>query len=391
MLQAMLDDNYFSGINALLIKAGLARPCIFIDLRRLDHNIDLINASMKPPFQFRLVTKSLPCAELISHIMKRTGTSRLMAFHQPYVRWIIDNIPDADILFGKPMLVQALAELFQKLPDSKKISAESRIQWLVDTPGRLREFGEYARDNNLNLRINIEIDIGLGRGGIEEVSELNTLLSILKSYAGHLVFSGFMGYDAHVPYMPAGAGHSFAEAMDRYEQFTGALKASSAGLLLNSPTFNSGGSKTWQLFSGDIPVNDVSVGSALLKPATFSSLHDHLPAMFIAAPVLKQFERRHKSQRNPRLDTCNYVYGGGWAADLTWPDGTEPSSLSDPPNENLMPNQSLYYTRSGDEHSVGDFIFFHPKQSDAMFQFEDILVIEDGRITDTWHPIPVRF
>jgi hypothetical protein len=93
----------------------------------------------------------------------------------------------------------------------------------------------------------------------------------------------------------------------------------------------------------------------------------------------------------PLLTLVSYFYGGGWPAEIVWPVGVEAGARNDPPNENLMPNQSLYFKHDDMEHGIGDFVFFWPYQSDAIFQFEDMLVVRDGEIVDTWHPIARRY
>ena len=80
------------------------------------------------------------------------------------------------------------------------------------------------------------------------------------------------------------------------------------------------------------------------------------------------------------------------AADLVSPPGVRANALtSDPPNQNLLPNQSLYNGSGSIPIRVGDFVFFHPHQSDAMSQFEDRLVMRDGKLIDTWKPFSKRY
>ncbi len=383
--------DYFLQMAGLLKAAGVGRPRMVIDRDHLDHNIDLIKAGLGPQ-RFRLVTKSLPSGELIRYVLQRSDSNRIMAFHTPFVHWLLTEFPDVDILFGKPMLIEAVAELFSKLSMDQRFHACESVQWLVDTQRSLVAHGEFARTLRVNLRINVEIDVGLGRGGIDDPDELKAVLKLLSTYDGNLTFSGLMGYDAHIPYMPEGADQAFNATMDRYAEFR--KIAQESGLAEDGAlTFNSGGSQTWQLYQRDgmHPVDDIATGSALLKPSRFNNLGNHQPGLFIAAPVIKQFQRPVPSRKQPSMDVCNYLYGGGWAAKIVWPPGVEISSRADPANENLLPNQSLYYSNSDTAIDIGDFVFFQPHQSDAIFQFEDILVVADGRIVDTWRPIPLRF
>jgi D-serine deaminase-like pyridoxal phosphate-dependent protein len=109
-------DAYFRALNEELKKNGPMRPCLVIDLDRLDHNIALVARSVKAPKRYRIVEKSLPSAKLIEYVAKRADTKRLMSFHQPFVNDDAAAFPDSDILIGKP------------LPRCARRSSSTRIQ-----------------------------------------------------------------------------------------------------------------------------------------------------------------------------------------------------------------------------------------------------------------------
>jgi D-serine deaminase-like pyridoxal phosphate-dependent protein len=328
-----------------------------------------------------------------------------MAFHAPYLDWMIRELPDAEILLGKPLLIDSVAEFYSAFEPQQYPQISSRVEWLVDTPERLERYRQFALSNSINMRINLEIDVGLRRGGISTPSELSGLLKQLASDPEHLTFSGFMGYEAHVPFTPAFAGtveDAFAESMQIYAAFVAQVEKDFSQLFNAHLTFNSGGSKTYRMFSGNGPVNDVSAGSAIIKPATFSLLETHQPALFIAAPVIKKLDGAQMAFLefaagfiewwDPNMQLSLYLYGGGWAADIVSPVGVQLNELAaDPPNQNLLPNQSLYHASRQTRLDVGDFVFFYPHQSDAMSQFEEILIMRGGKLVDKWQPFPKRF
>ncbi|MDH7554100.1 MAG: hypothetical protein QHH74_10610 [Spirochaetota bacterium] len=47
-------------------------------------------------------------------------------------------------------------------------------------------------------------------------------------------------------------------------------------------------------------------------------------------------------------------------------------------------------TSSLTKREAGDFVFYRPKQGDALLQFRDMM-IRHGKISVTWKPIPERF
>jgi D-serine deaminase-like pyridoxal phosphate-dependent protein len=378
--------RYFSAVNQTLRDAALARPCMLVDLDRVDHNLELIRRRLPPTINCRIVTKSLPSKELLSYVSESLGTRRLMAFHQPYLAWLVREFPDADILLGKPMLKDAVAEFYETVDAGARQEVSRRIQWLVDTHERLGEHLAFAKKHALRLRVNFEIDVGLRRGGVRSTGELERMLTLVAENDELLAFRGFMGYDGHVPYMPGDIHETFDLCMHTYADFVTRARALRPELFDEPLTLNSGGSKTYWLFDEAAPVNDIALGSAVLKPSTFAILDDHEPALFIAAPVIKKIERSARS-RHVSLG----LYGGGWAAELRSPPDIELGPGGDPPNQNLLPNQSVYGAPKEIPIEIGDFVFFHPQQSDAMFQFEDIVVLRDRRIIDTWKPVPIRY
>lgn len=378
----MTVNAYFSDLNQQLRNVAHGRPAILIDLDRLDHNLNVISEVLGE--RLRVVTKSLPSTELLAYILGRTGCKRLMVFHQPYLPYLLRQFPDVDILLGKPLLAAGVAEILALLADDERDLALHRVQWLADTPQSLEQLGKLATEAGVRLNVNIEIDIGLRRGGIGD--DFGGMARVFDAFPDQLNWRGLMGYDAHVPYLGEDISAAFREVMMTYRRLHQAATGSRGGRGNTGPlTLNSGGSQTYALFGDEgTVVNDVSVGSAFLKPARFDRLTALQPALFIAAPTLKQFPR-------PTRSTVSYVYGGGWPGEIVWPDGAQRSDRDDAPNENLMPNQSVILKPGQSDHSIGDHVFFRPHQSDAMFQFETIYAFRGGRLVERWHPIPIRY
>ena len=87
--------DYYESLGEALRAAGIGRPCMLLDLDRVDHNIDLIAARLGT--QFRVVTKSLPCLTLADYVMARADTRKLMAFDLPFVHMFLDEWRDVDV------------------------------------------------------------------------------------------------------------------------------------------------------------------------------------------------------------------------------------------------------------------------------------------------------
>jgi D-serine deaminase-like pyridoxal phosphate-dependent protein len=221
-----------------------------------------------------------------------------------------------------------------------------------------------------------------------------------------------MGYDGHVAHAP-GLGpfasresrvqRAFADMLARYAGFVGVARGEYADLLEAEPTWNGAGSLTYALYPPDAVVNDLALGGALLMPSTYDvpTLREHVPALFLATPVLKRIEpaevpflgalARVWSWWDPNRAVAFYVSGGGWAAELVHPTGLAPNPLLESPaNENLLPTLSRLDGSRRQTLRAGDLVFYRPRQGDALVQFEEIHLVRGGRLAGTWRPFPRR-
>ncbi|RVA20775.1 DSD1 family PLP-dependent enzyme, partial [Mesorhizobium sp. M7D.F.Ca.US.004.03.1.1] len=240
---------YFSTLSDALKQAGIFQPCLVLDRDRLDGNIALVKERLGPGLAVRLVDKSLACLPLLAHIAKALGTNHVMTFHPPISEAVLRTFPDADLLYGKPIPVDA-ARTTLTTADADW----SRVCWLIDTQERLAEYGALATDLGTELRIAFEIDVGLHRGGFADPEALSRALNALLAHK-RLRCEGVMAYEAHAPLIPAlfgGPAKALAKASARAAAFVACLGPNQRRIL------NIGGSKTALLHHGGA-ANEVSM------------------------------------------------------------------------------------------------------------------------------------
>ncbi len=388
---------YFEGLTAVLRERGLARPTLVLDLDLLDRNVAAVVAGTAAR-SYRIVAKSLPSAPLLDYVMERAGTNRLMVFHQPFLNEVAARHDGADVLLGKPMPVMA-ADRFYTMHRPGAFDPSTQIQWLVDSPERLRQYAELARARELKLRLNLEIDVGLHRGGF---SDPTGLVRALRAIEGdpNLSLAGLMGYDPHVAVIPdvlGARGAEFDRVQRRYRSFLDAARESSASDPAEGLTLNAAGSPTYKLWSSvDGIANEIAVGSALVKPFDFDvdTLEAHVPALFLATPVLKASDRmqvpgldglgRVQQAWNPNRARTFFVYGGYWKARPVSPPG-----LTENPLFGHSTNQEMLTGSASVDLAVDDYVFLRPTQSEfVMLQFGEIVVVRGSRYVDSWAPLP---
>lgn len=386
-------DPYFLSIQQALMNAGIATPTLVIDRARLNANIDALKRHLPEGMGYRIVAKSLPSISLIQHVAQRANTDRLMTFNLPMLVALSDLMPEASQLVGKPLPVQAARLYFEKLPPTR-IEAADHIQWLIDTPKRLSQYQELARTLNRTLRVNLELDVGLHRGGFETGANLDAVLKEIKTDP-NLEFAGFMGYEPHIPSLPttlgwrdkalAGAWRTYRTALEQAAEVFGSEAIAHI-------TRNAAGSPTYRYYEDTKIANEVSAGSCLVKPTHFDTelLDPHLPASFIATPVIKsipktrmpglEFADGATRAWNPNYSKTVFIYGGHWLADPVDPPGLSYNSTFGRSSNQEMLNGGPKLNITPDE-----FVFFRPHQSEAVFlQFGDIAVYDEGEIVDYW-------
>ncbi len=388
-------DDYFSGLNTLMREKGPGHPVLVLDLDILDKNLEALRTSMGALERFRLVVKSLPSLKLISYILERTRTRKLMVFHRPFLNLVLSSFPDVDILLGKPFPIQALNTFYRELATASRSNNDTKIQWLIDSQERLEQYRDAAHRMRREMHVNIEIDVGLHRGGVSEPKQLGPLLKIIADDPRHLHLAGFMGYDPHV----AKSGKlliptrvALLQVARRYKKFINYLKADFPALYSERLTFNGAGSPTFSMYRKKSLLNDISVGSALVKPSNFDlkSLRAYEQALFIATPVLKKIEGiripylesvgfiLHKLK--PRWRTTLFIYGGYWKAVPHSPAGLIINSLY-----GRSTNQEMLNGPANIDIGVDDYVFLRPSQSESvMLQFGDLFVVRGSEYVGRW-------
>jgi D-serine deaminase-like pyridoxal phosphate-dependent protein len=391
-------NRYFADLQTLMQRDGPGTACLVLDLDRLNHNLIALRENMPAGKHYRLVSKSLPCPDLIEQVLVTMHSNRIMCFHQPFANLLARDFPDSDLLLGKPMPVPAAERFYQRLHPGR-FDPQRQLQWLVDTPARLAAYAELARAQNLRMRISIEIDVGLHRGGVDNDSDFVAMLRMLRDNSRHLRLSGFMGYDPHVVKLPAPLGSPDALqqlANARYEHYIRLLRREAPDLLTLQQdlpmVFNGAGSPNFVLHDERAPTNDLAIGSALLKPSDFElpTLEAFRPALWITTPVLKssagpelpgvEWAQWPARLWNPNLTRSHFIYGGNWMADAHSPAGLAPNPLF-----GRSSNQEMLTSAPAADLAPGDWVFLRPRQSEAlMLQFGPLYVVQAGALVDRW-------
>ncbi|WP_425460229.1 alanine racemase [Leptospira semungkisensis] len=391
-------SDYFQKLNQELRSSGPGKPIVLLDLDRLDANLKVLKEKIQPPLQYRVVVKSLPSLDLLRYIVRETGSRRLMVFHSGDLVMLLNDpeFQKFDILLGKPMPVAALSEIYSR---TKKENFQ-KVQWLLDTSTRIEQYLEFAKKKDLKLKLNLEIDIGLHRGGFPNPEASLQALDLIQENSDRLSFSGYMGYEPHVASVPtifrdkiAAMEEALGESLQRYSSHIELGKRKYPKLFTSDLTFNGGGSKTYKFYQKHLGVvNDLSLGSALVKPTDFDveSLEEHTPAVFIATPVLKKLEGTQIPFLesisflfplwDPNQEVTYFIYGGAYSAKKESPKGLQDNSLF-----GSSTNQSILNGSKATKLEPDDYVFFRPTQSEkVMAEMGEIHLLRGNKLSGIW-------
>jgi D-serine deaminase-like pyridoxal phosphate-dependent protein len=381
---------YFSQLSGALDRVGQSKPSLIIDHDVLQANIATLTGHIQGRFDYRIVAKSLPSLPLLKTVMAASGSNRLMLFHQPFVNQVAAQLPQANILLGKPMPVTAAANFYRQFSGGS-FQPQRQLHWLVDTSHRASQYAVLADQLAVDMPVCVELDVGLHRGGVSNDAQLLALLDTITESA-HLQFAGFMGYEPHIVKVPGNPQTYRDRAMSLYRHYVDLARSHLGDAWPSKPLLNAGGSPTYQLYNkGDFPFNELAAGSCLVKPTDFDlpSLADHHPGSYIATPVLKRSDSLHipgidlgrvQSLWNPNRGRTFFTYGGYWKAQPESPAGLSYNGLF-----GRSTNQEMLNGSTSIDLKPDDWIFLRPTQSEFVFlQFGDILVYRDGSISERW-------
>lgn len=378
-------DAYFAAMSAALKHAGVAQPIVVIDRARLAANIAVVRRALAPTgLALRLAAKSLQAPQLLRAVVSGAGTERLMVFNGAMLDEIAGFRPIADVLLGRPLPV-AQAEGFIRAHVSDDAIA-ARPQWLIDTPQRLAQYIELARARAATLRVSFEIDVGLHRGGFADQAALAAAIDQALAEP-RVQISGMMGYDAQAAGAPS-PSVEVGRSVARYERFLEVLTAKT-GKRPAEFILNTAGSLTWRLHLNDRTANEVSIGSAFVKPAHYDTptLTDLRPAVFLAQPVLKVMDPALVpglesaagaiEAADPNSARGFFLYGGYGDARVVSPRGLAWSRL--------WGGRSLLVGSRRVALAPDDFVFLRPTESEGVLTgFGDMAVFDGEAIGEFW-------
>jgi D-serine deaminase-like pyridoxal phosphate-dependent protein len=373
------------------ILAGQCLPAAFIDLDCLNANLDSLRkrAGVLP---IRLVTKSIRSVAIIRRLLAAGPFMQgLLCYSPGEAAWLAGEGFD-DLVVAYPSVEPA---------DLKSVAAQLRarrtITLMVDHVGQLDRIAAVAAAEGVVMPVAIDLDMSSDFPGIHfgvyrsPVDGVRPALALAGEIAkrSHLRLEGLMGYEGQIAGLMddlPGEGmknrivrflkrRSVAEVSVRRRETVAALEAAGHRLRF----VNGGGTGSFESTRQDPSVTELAAGSGLYLPTLFDhyqAFHG-VPAAGFALPITRV--------PRPGMVTCS---GGGYPASGP----ADPSRLPRPwlpegcsliANEGAGEVQTPLRHPASIELKIGDpLLFRHAKAGEFCERFNELLLIEDGRIAD---------
>lgn len=381
-------------------RAALSRerlPAALVHLEALEANLEWILAPVQASGKtLRIASKSLRVPYLLGYLMERSrGLAQgVMCFTVAEAAFLAEQGFD-DFLVAYPTVQDSDLELLARITGQG-----TRVCLVVDSEVHLQALSRVGRERAVILGAAVELDMSYRRAGgkihvgarrspVRDAPRVLELIRLAEKLGGVRV-KGLMGYEAQIAGVPD--ADPFTRAMNpikrllkwrsrpdvahKREEVSELLKRE--GIQLDF--FNAGGTGSLDSTPGDSAVTEVTAGSGFYCSHLFSyfrSLNLH-PAAFFALQVVRASD--------PGLVTC---LGGGYVA-------SGPASPDKLPIPHSPPGLKLLSLEGAGEvqtplrlppgaprlHPGDPVIFRHAKAGELMERFNEVLLIQEGRVKD---------
>ncbi len=366
-------------------------PLAFIDLDRLDTNIDIIE-KRSGNIPVRIASKSLRCTYLLKYILDSgTPFHGIMSFSGSEAVFLSQRGFD-DILVAYPVVNRM---------ETEQICAELKrgkyINLMIDRPEHLKLLEEEGSKQNIVIPVTIDIDLSIDFPGLHfgvwrsSVRNTEDLINILKTIRGSefVRLDGMMGYEAQIAgvadKVPGQAGlNTIKSLLKRISLKKIAAKRKRAVEQIRKMGFelkfvNGGGTGSVESTTGEPAVTEVTVGSGFYNPHLFDYYHNF--SMHPAAGFALAVNRMPKAG----IYTCS---GGGYIASgaiekVKAPAPWLPEGARLDHNEGAGEVQTPVLYNGPEPLNIGDPVLFrHSKAGELCERFNNLCLIKQGEIVN---------
>lgn len=368
----------------------IPRPFCFLDLDRLDKNIELAKSRSESKL-IRVACKSVRSVDVLKYIQKGLGEQfcGLMTFTVNESLELLSEGFD-HCLMGYPQRInESQAERIKELSQSNK-----KLVLMIDSPEHVHALNEWGKKIGHTFEVCVDIDLslqlpalnfGVYRSPLRSIEQARILQAEFAK-SSFLKCVGVMGYEAQVAGVQdvSGKGKVFDLIVGRLKKLSEGkilkYRAQIAELFGPLEFVNGGGTGSLSFTTRDDSVTEVTIGSGFYTSHLFDGYFQTFnPSCGYAIEVC----------RKPRE---NYItcHGGGYIAsgalDINKiPKVFSPKGLEMDSNEMFGEVQTPFKNTGDEKLEIGDPIFVrHSKAGELMERFRNINIIKAGKIIDTW-------
>lgn len=370
-----------------------SKPCLFLHNNALQRNIRQIEKKAGNK-NIRIATKSIRSAEVLRYILDSSPVFQgLMCFSAEEALFLRDKGFN-DLLIAYPVWDRR-----QLIKIAQATNQDKSITVMIDSLEHVERLESIAKAEDASFQVSIDMDVsmklpglyfGVYRSRLRRPKDVVRLAkTIQKSSVLHL--DGIMGYEAQI------AGVTDSDPRQRTKNLAiRQLKKQSLKKIHHKRTqlmkrlqkekipvrfINGGGTGSLEETAKEASVTEVTVGSGFFSSHLFDKYEQfqYDPALGFAIEIT----RRPKN----KIFTC---LGGGYVAsgpanEDKLPEIYLPKGASLMNNEGPGEVQTPVFYNGNASLKLGDPVLFrHSKSGEICERFHEIVVIENGKWTDTY-------
>jgi D-serine deaminase-like pyridoxal phosphate-dependent protein len=241
---------------------ALDTPRALIDLDVLDRNLGYLqDACRRHGKDLRIHFKSLKCGSLARYLQAR-GVDRFLCAKLNEAE-VLQAAGIADVLVANQIVGPV------KLARLARLARHGRLSACVDDIDNVRQLGEAARREGVEIGVLVEVDVGMARCGVEPSEPALALARAIADQTG-LRFAGLQGYDGHLQLL-ADRDEKRARChagLDRLLETRRLLERNNIAVEL----VTGAGTGTWEFAAEHPALTELQPGSFLLMDAAYHAV-----------------------------------------------------------------------------------------------------------------------
>ncbi len=398
--QAIEKKIFWENLEKALAQHGSPRPHWVLEMGSLDKNIEHIRSQLGRKVDIRLNAEALPNPSLLLYISEKLKTKKISICEAGFLTeiWQHPGFAGFDILYSSSLPPQMVQNLFTKIDSSLIPRALNQTAFLVGNIDEIVAWQKVAASLKTPVKIFLNMVFGSSDFGFRKFSDLERALKRIEQMKNAFSLQGIFISDGFEKNSPSWFSKWISRPETRYAR-TQSRILKVKEILRNSgfrsnPLVSGGASSTFSLHARGTHLDEINLGSQF----QFSPN----PAAYLSAPVLgfeNHFFRPFFGFLGPLFSNLFHPKDRLALVPLSNKDFLIPLNSRKlgiqfaPLNKMIRENHchSQVWIPKSLNKKVGEPLVALPKNSRAMRNFNEVLLVRNGQVLGTSRNFQQRF